>query len=176
MYFEEMDGPSEQTVSEFRSVFEATLSEIHSRTGGDDGDARRCIILSGGVDTCAILAAAKKLDIKFAGALTVVTGDDSPDLGFAVACAKEHGIPHHIVRLTSDELVSQFLPEIVKLLKNFNGMLLRNSLVIAAVFKKAAELGYKHAVVGDGADEVSEMQLVVVCRVLHLHVSLLSLK
>jgi len=33
-------------------------------------------------------------------------------------------------------------------------MTLRNSLVVAAAMKKASELGFKHAVVGDGADEL----------------------
>jgi asparagine synthase (glutamine-hydrolysing) len=142
-------------VEDFRSVFEASLSDINSRTIGDEDDySKRCIILSGGVDTCAIMAAAKNIGMQFSGALTVVTGDDSPDLGFSSACAKEHGIPHYIVRLTSDELVSQFLPDVVKQLKIYNGMLIRNSLVIAAVFKKASELGFTDAVVGDGADEL----------------------
>jgi len=139
-------------VEAFRQVFESSLSDIAART--DENKYKRCIILSGGVDTCAILAAAKKIGMTFAGALTVITGDESPDKGFAEACAKEHGIPHQFVRLTPDELVSEFLPSTVELLKIFNGMLLRNSFVIAAVFKKAAELGYKDVIVGDGADEL----------------------
>lgn len=135
----------------FRHVFEASLADIASRTEPAD---TRCIILSGGVDTCAILAAARKLGIKFGGALTVITGLDSPDRGFAEACAAEHSIPHHVVRLTADELVLKYLPDVVRLLKIYNGMLLRNSLVIAAVFEKAAELGFTDAIVGDGADEL----------------------
>eukprot|EP00985_Skeletonema_marinoi_P013852 scaffold6927_cov149-Skeletonema_marinoi.AAC.1 len=121
-------------VDQFRSIFEASLTAIHKRTGGEDpiAKSKRCIILSGGVDTCAIMAASKKIGMSYAGALTVVTGDDSPDLGFSSACAKEHGLEHHIVRLKPDELVEQFLPDVVKNLKIYNGMLVRNSLVIAA--------------------------------------------
>ena len=100
------------------------------------------------------MAAARKLGIKFGGALTVVTSDESPDLGFSTACAAEHGLEHHVVRLTADELVDVYLPEVIELLEIYDGMVLRNSLVIAAVFKKAAELGFKHAVTGDGADEL----------------------
>ena len=142
-------------IHEFRTIFESSLGDIHARTNSDP--SQRCLILSGGVDTCAILSAAQTIGMTFAAALTVVTGDDSPDLGFAVACAKEHGIPHHhhhVIRLNADELVSQFLPDVVTKLQIFNGMLIRNSLVIAAAFKKASELGFKHAVVGDGADEL----------------------
>jgi asparagine synthase (glutamine-hydrolysing) len=143
-------------VDQFRFIFESSLSAIHKRTGGEEATAKskRCIILSGGVDTCAIIAASKKIGLSYAGALTVVTGDESPDLGFSSACAKEHGLEHHIVRLRPDELVEQFLPDVIKKLKIYNGMLVRNSLVIAAVFKKAAELGFTDAIVGDGADEL----------------------
>lgn len=141
---------SQEKAAAFRTVFEKSLIDIAARTN----PSTRCIILSGGVDTCAILAACRKLGITFVGALTVVTGDDSPDLGFSSACAAEHGIPHHILRLTADQLVDEYLPGVVKLLKIYNGLLLRNSLVIDAVFKKAAELGFKDAIVGDGADEL----------------------
>lgn len=149
--------PSSSKVDAFRSVFESSLSDIADRTGGpSDPDAvrERCIILSGGVDTCAILAACRELGIEFGGALTVVTSDDSPDLGFATACAREHGLTHHVVRFTADELVDIYLPETIELLKIYDGMVVRNSLVIAAVFKRAAELGFKHAITGDGADEL----------------------
>lgn len=92
--------------------------------------------------------------MSYGAALTVVTGDDSPDLGFSSACAQEHGLEHHVIRLTAHELISDFLPDVVKQLRIYNGMLIRNSLVIAAVFKKASELGFEHAIVGDGADEL----------------------
>mmetsp|Transcript_27230 Transcript_27230/g.69196 ORF Transcript_27230/g.69196 Transcript_27230/m.69196 type:complete len:353 (-) Transcript_27230:157-1215(-) len=114
----------------------------------------RCIILSGGVDTCAILAAAKELDMNFGGAITVVTDESSPDLPFATAAAEEHSLVHHVVRVTSQDLVNTYLPACVKLLHTFDGMTLRNSLVVAAAMRRASELGFTHAVVGDGADEL----------------------
>ncbi|KAL7510348.1 hypothetical protein ACHAXN_011995 [Cyclotella atomus] len=140
----------------FRDTFESALSSIHTRTGGEDKAAisKRCIILSGGVDTCAILAAAASIGMSFGGALTVVTGHDSPDFGFSSACAQEHGLDHHAICLSAEELIDEYLPTVVKQLKIYNGMLIRNSLVIAAVFKKASELGFKNAIVGDGADEL----------------------
>jgi asparagine synthase (glutamine-hydrolysing) len=138
----------------FRTTFESSLSKIHTLTGGESNISQRCIILSGGVDTCAILSASKNIGMTYGAAMTVVTGEDSPDFGFSTACAEEHGLQHHVIRLTADELIADFLPDVVKQLKIFNGMLIRNSLVIAAVIKKASELGYKHAIVGDGADEL----------------------
>ena len=137
-------------VDEFRSKFESALVDIANRTP----EETRCLILSGGVDTCAILAAARKYDIKFQAAITVVCGDSSPDKDFAAAAAKEHGIPHHIVTITPEELVSEYLPPCVKNLETFDGMTLRNSLVVAASFQKVSELGFKDIVCGDGADEL----------------------
>ena len=137
-------------VQELRTHFEAALSDIASRTL----PAERCIILSGGVDTCAILAQAKQSGMQFAAAITVLCGDDSPDKEFAAAAAAEHSIAHVIIKVTPTDLLQEYLPACVKLLNTFDGMTLRNSLVVAAAMRKAGEMGMKHAVVGDGADEL----------------------
>ena len=146
---------SEETAQEMaaaalRTELSAALTAIAGRTSPSE----RCIILSGGVDTTAILACAEGLGVTFAAAVTVLTGPDSPDREFAVAAAAEHSLPHHIVEVSSSALVQLYLPDCVKLLASFDGMTLRNSLVVAAAMRKASELGMKHAVVGDGADEL----------------------
>jgi len=138
-------------ISDFQNLFESAIVDIAARTPDPE---KRCIILSGGVDTCAILAAARTVNVTFAAAFTVICGDDSPDKGFATAAAKEHDIPHHIVELTPDDLVSIYLPKCIQLLHTFDGMTLRNSLVVAAVFHKASEMGFTDAIVGDAADEL----------------------
>ncbi|CAK0881906.1 unnamed protein product [Prorocentrum cordatum] len=135
---------------ELRSRLSAALSAIASRTAPRE----RCIILSGGVDTCAILACARELGVTFGAGVTVLTGPDSPDREFAITAAKEHFLPHHIVEVTSADLIDTYLPACVKALATFDGMTLRNSLVVAAAMRKASELGFRHAVVGDGADEL----------------------
>mmetsp|Transcript_20188 Transcript_20188/g.51350 ORF Transcript_20188/g.51350 Transcript_20188/m.51350 type:complete len:203 (+) Transcript_20188:86-694(+) len=133
-----------------RTEFLGAMSRIAACTD----PAKRAIILSGGVDTSAILAAARELGITFSCAVTVITGEDSPDRAFAQAVALEHGLEHHIVRVTSSELIECYLPACVRELATFDGMTLRNSLVIAAAMRKVRELGLLHAVVGDGADEL----------------------
>jgi asparagine synthetase B (glutamine-hydrolysing) len=133
-------------VDEFRTVFESSLRDIHARTS--DGDStKRCLVLSGGVDTCAILEASSRLGIEFSGAFTVITGDESPDKGFAAAASKQHGLDHTIIRLAPEELVDTYLPTCVELLECYDGMTLRNSLVVAAAFKAASEKGFTEAVV-----------------------------
>jgi asparagine synthase (glutamine-hydrolysing) len=132
------------------SNFQAALTAIAERTV----PSQRCIILSGGVDTCAILAGAANCGVTFAAAITVLTGDTSPDTEFAIAAAKGSNLQHHIVKVTSSDLVDMYLPACVQKLATFDGMTLRNSLVVAAAMRKASELGFKDAIVGDGADEL----------------------
>ena len=138
------------TAADLRTELAAALTDIAARTEASE----RCIILSGGVDTCAILAAAKEQGVTFTAALTVLTGESSPDKDFATAAAAEHGLTHHVIQVQSSDLIEEYLPACAKLLATFDGMTLRNSLVVAAAFSKAAQLGFKHAVVGDGADEL----------------------
>ena len=139
------------TVAEvLRTRLNDALLAIAARTAPEE----RCIILSGGVDTCAILASAKEVGVSFAGAVTVLTGEDAPDKDFAIAAAVEHQLKHHIVYVTSSDLIDRYLPACVRHLATFDGMTLRNSLVVAAAMRKASELGFKHAIVGDGADEL----------------------
>jgi len=137
-------------LDDFCGVFEASLADIAARTAPSE----RCLILSGGVDTCAILKASQKINMTYAAAVTVVTSEDSPDYGFAVAAAKQHDLPHHVVKVQPHELVDEYLQPCIKALHTFDGMTLRNSLVVAAAFQKVSELGLKHAIVGDGADEL----------------------
>ena len=135
---------------ELRSALNAALLGIAERTKPEE----RCIILSGGVDTCAILTAAKQLGVTFAGAITVLTDTDAPDSEFAAAAAIEMQLDHHVVTMTPSDLLETYLPACVRHLATFDGMTLRNSLVVAAAMRKAAELGFKSAIVGDGADEL----------------------
>ena len=114
----------------------------------------RCIILSGGVDTAAIMRASADLGVTYACAITVLCGPDAPDRAFAAAVAAEHGLAHHVVEVTPADLIAEYLPSCVESLRTFDGMTLRNALVVAAALRRAAALGMKDAVVGDGADEL----------------------
>lgn len=146
-------APSPTKIASFRQQFESSLSDIAHRTD----PTKRCLILSGGVDTCAILEASVQLGIPFQCSVTVVVEDPvttCPDREFAVAAARKHGLKHYVVSVTVQDLLDTYLPQCVKLLECFDGMTLRNSLVIAAAFEKVKELGYQQVVVGDGADEL----------------------
>lgn len=68
----------------------------------------------------------------------ISSGTDEP---YATLIAKQHGYPHHIVRMTAAELVAAMLPFCVRVLECFDGMQLRNSMVVAAALHEAKELG-----------------------------------
>ena len=120
----------------------------------ENTDPKSCaIILSGSIDTCAILEGALS-GVNFSAAITVVIGDDSPGEPFATRAASQHGIEHHIVCMTANDLILEYLPVTVVLLKTWDGMTLRNFLVVLAALKKAKEFEMENLVVGDGADEL----------------------
>lgn len=146
------EGKQDDKVVAFRQVFQGALIKIAAQSV----ESERCLILSGGVDTCAILSAAGSLGIKFAAAVTVITGEESPDKDFAIAAGKKdgNGLKHHVLRVTTSDLLETYLPICVEKLGTYDGMTLRNSLVIAAAFRKVAEIGCKFAITGDGADEL----------------------
>ena len=145
-----------EKIDQLRSLLADALADIAAKTT----DSSRCLILSGGVDTCAILDASAQQGITYAGALTVVVASPDaqqygPDLLFAQAAAQKFPhMRHTIVYVTAPDLIHTYLPPCVQHLECYDGMTLRNSLVVAAAMKTAASLGYTDAIVGDGADEL----------------------
>ena len=132
------------------------LSEIKNRYEGK----RIAILLSGGVDTAAVLEANRVLQergddssVNIQHAVTVITSDLATDRPYATPCAVRHGIPHHCLDVSLFDVL-EMLPFCVKTLKTFDGMTLRNSIVIALAMKRAQDLGATVLLTGDGADEL----------------------
>jgi asparagine synthetase B (glutamine-hydrolysing) len=98
---------------------------------------QRCIILSGGVDTCCVLEACKLAGVAFGAAITVFTSETASDRTYACANAKQHGLTHHVVDVTLVQLMAQALPLCVQQLQTFDGMELRNSMVRGAADRAA---------------------------------------
>ena len=143
-------GPRPSAPSLLCAHLSASLSEISSSTV----PSTRCIILSGGVDTSAILAASASAGVTYALAVTVSVGPTCPDLPFAVDAASRHGVAHKVVHVSASDLCGSYLPLCARLLGTYDGMTVRNSLVVCAAMRAAAEEGMKDAVVGDAADEL----------------------
>lgn len=125
------------------------------------------LLLSGGVDSSAILQAAASINIKFAAAVTVVVIDPSnPDSRspedelYAIEAARlyneelSHNMKHSIVRLSPGQLIKDFSPPTIQTLALWGYMDTRNSLIISAALKEASKLGCTDIIVGDNADEL----------------------
>jgi len=109
-----------------------------------------CIALSGGLDS-SILAYYLKKNIK---AIVVVTKDfPASDLVYAQLVAKEFGLKLLIKNTTIEDLFSS-IEETIKILKNFNHIEIRNSIVVYLAIKTAKENGCTSIITGDGCDEL----------------------
>ncbi|KAJ1662502.1 hypothetical protein IW140_005477 [Coemansia sp. RSA 1813] len=77
------------------------------------------------------------------------------DVDYATAIAQKLKLNHHILRPTLDELLNGKMMELcVRVLRTFEGMELRNAVVIATALSYAKSIGCKRVCTGDGADEL----------------------
>jgi asparagine synthase (glutamine-hydrolysing) len=106
------------------------------------------LLLSGGLDS-SILACVGKPKISF----TISVGDNAPDVEYARRVAARHMIEHIVVKVTYEELL-QTIEELIKILKTFSPLEIRNSSVVLAGIRAANDYGYKRLMIGDGGDEL----------------------
>jgi asparagine synthase (glutamine-hydrolysing) len=109
-----------------------------------------CVALSGGLDSSIISYYLKKNTT----AIAVVTKDfPSSDLVYSQLIAKEFGLKLIIKNATIEDLMSS-IEETIKILKNFNHIEIRNSIVVYLAIKTAKENGCTGIITGDGCDEL----------------------
>lgn len=109
-----------------------------------------CIALSGGLDS-SVLAYYLKRNTK---AIVVVTKDfPASDLVYSQLVAKEFGLKLFIKNATIENLMHS-IEETIKILKNFNHIEIRNSIVLYLAIKAAKENGCSSIITGDGCDEL----------------------
>lgn len=128
----------------FEKLFEAieeSVSECKSKT----------ISLSGGLDSSII---AYFLKGKNVNAVAMTSRDFiSTDLTYCQLIAKTFDIPLEIIMPQTEELLSS-IEGTIKILKNFNDIEIRNSIVIYNILKSIKNSGKSSIIVGDGADEL----------------------
>lgn len=136
------------------SAVQSALQQILAR----NASASFALILSGGVDTAAILEATSEAPadqmIPFASAITVLASENASDRPYASLVAARHSVKHVVLETTLSALLDSMLPFTVRTLRSFDGMTLRNCIVVALALHKAKELGASVVVTGDGADEL----------------------
>lgn len=110
-----------------------------------------CISLSGGLDS-AILA--YFLKSKKPNAIAVIAKDFvATDLTYCQMIASKFDLPLCLKTVTTEELFSA-IEETIKILKNFNSIEIRNSIVMYLALTTVKASGYNSLITGDGADEL----------------------
>ena len=131
----------QKTFEKLYEVLENSVSETAGET----------LALSGGLDS-SILA----YFLKDNGCDTIaVTTKDfiGTDLTFCQLVAKKFNLPLKIIMPTIEELLTA-IEETIKILKNFNDIEIRNTIVIYLALKSVKDSGKCNLVLGDGADEL----------------------
>ncbi|GMH45120.1 hypothetical protein BSKO_13077 [Bryopsis sp. KO-2023] len=130
----------------------------------DQEDGAYGVILSGGVDTAAVVEAIKLLNDEDGSryplpdlVVTVFASEDATDRKYAPEVAKAFGVEHRIIETTCESLIAndELLDLCVATLETFDGMELRNSLIPALAIKTVVEeTGIRRFLTGDGSDEL----------------------
>ncbi|MEM3704241.1 MAG: asparagine synthase C-terminal domain-containing protein, partial [Candidatus Bathyarchaeia archaeon] len=110
------------------------------------------ILLSGGLDTSIIAAIASKY-VKLKAFTVAFKEAESPDIEYAKRVAEEFKLEHIIRSFSMDEFYNE-LPTIIRIVKSFDPMEIRNSIVILVGLRTAKNMGVNTILTGDGADEL----------------------
>lgn len=125
---------------------------------GNEQEARSsdrvALVLSGGVDTCAVVSALRECGFQVDLALTVYCDPTATDRPYAPAIAKEWGVEHIEIECSKEELLADPLRLCVESLTSFDPMQIRNSMVVARALMEAKSRGVRYVLTGDGSDEL----------------------
>jgi len=132
----------DEEAAECRSVIE---SSIH-RNSGDS------LLLSGGLDTSIIahVAAVRAKPKCYTVAFPLA---DAPDIPYARSIARRLGLDWEVLELTP-ELLRDRLADVIRVLKTFDPMEVRNSVAVYHGLEAARDQGFSKVMTGDAADEL----------------------
>ena len=121
------------------------LEEVTSRCDAN------WIAFSGGLDSSILGQIKKEQDFS---AITIITKDFlGTDLEYSQIVGKHIGIPLELKYVSIDEIFDA-IKNTVKILKNFNDIEIRNSIVSYLYLNALKEKNVKKVITGDGADEI----------------------
>jgi asparagine synthase (glutamine-hydrolysing) len=110
------------------------------------------ILLSGGLDTSIIAALASKTDVLRAYTIALEAAP-SPDVEYANLMARTLGLNHKLYTFSVDEFIDN-VPDVVKTLKVFDPMEIRNSAAVYIGMRQAKRDGISTFLTGDACDEL----------------------
>ena len=106
------------------------------------------LLLSGGLDS-SILAYLLKPELS----LTVSLGNNAPDIEYARRVSRNFAKNHEVLVLSFEQFL-EIVEHLIRILKTFDPMEVRNSSVGLAAIKYAKESGHRRVMTGDGGDEL----------------------
>lgn len=109
------------------------------------------LLLSGGLDTSVLAWVGARRGVR--EAFSVLVGDRPPDEEHAEAVARARGLSWHPLRVTLEELLAE-VPFVVRVMRTFDPMEVRNSIVIARALHELQQEGLTSTMTGDAADEL----------------------
>lgn len=89
-----------------------------------------------------MVCAAAEAEVEVTAAITVLTSDAATDTPYSTSIAKAAAIRHYPIYISLPELLQRQLPVCVRALKTFDGMELRNAIVVSEALLTAKELGF----------------------------------
>jgi asparagine synthase (glutamine-hydrolysing) len=134
--------PPSQIIRELRVALESAVER----------DAAEAILLSGGLDTSIIASLAARQGPPRAYTVAL-DGAPSPDIEYANLMAKHLSLKHRVHIFGMEELMEN-LPEVVKTLRVFDPMEIRNSAAVYIGMKEAKREGVSTFLTGDACDEL----------------------
>jgi len=111
------------------------------------------ILFSGGLDTSVLAAIAASHGRRLQAVMVSVAEGTGLDEPFARLMVERLGIDLEVLRPSLDELVDP-MPELIRLLRTFDPMELRNSIVTYVAMEAASKRGLSAVLTGDAADEL----------------------
>ena len=110
------------------------------------------ILFSGGLDTSVLAVVASKF-VSLKAFTVALQGAPAPDVKYATLVAKRLKLKHLVHDLGEDELYDG-IKKVVKTMKSFDPMEIRNSVAVYVGLKVAKENGVNAVMTGDGCDEL----------------------
>jgi len=110
------------------------------------------ILLSGGLDA-SVLAVIASRSAPLRAFTVAFQGAPAPDVEYATLMANHLRLKHFVHRFDEDEL-HDAIPMVVKTMKSFDPMEIRNSVTIYVGFRIAKEEEMRSVMTGDGCDEL----------------------
>ena len=114
-------------------------------------DDANWIAFSGGLDSSILAQINKAKDLN---GITIIAKDFlANDLSYSQIVAKYLGIPLNLKYVSTDDMLNA-IEDIVKILKNFNDIEIRNAIVPYIYLNELKKKDVKKVITGDGADEI----------------------